>query len=58
MRYEASYNGRVIDVVADNEEQAMSKAIHWFQAIRGLVSVWPKRTTPVPPVSSKKNRHV
>ena len=54
MKYEASYNGRVIDVDANNELEAMSKAVNRFQAIRRLVSVWPKRTTPVPSVSSKK----
>jgi hypothetical protein len=54
MRYEASYNGRVIDVEAEDEQQAVAKALHRFQAIRRLVNVWPKRLTPVSPATTGK----
>ena len=55
MKYEASCNGRVIDIEARDEKEAVAKALHRFQAIRRLVNVWPKRLTPVPPVTASKN---
>jgi hypothetical protein len=53
MKYEASYNGRLIDIDAKDSEEAMTKAIHRFEAIRRLVHVWPKRSKPVGPVTAK-----
>jgi hypothetical protein len=52
MRYEASYNGRLIDIEAKDADEAMTKALHRFQAMRHAVNVWPKRLTPVPSATS------
>ncbi len=42
MKFQASYNGRIIEIEAKDEKEATYKALQRFQAVRRYVNIWKK----------------